>query len=99
MSAWAACRRTALGPGKMDPSEPLGQIVSWSDPNDLLTWYLGADFKSWQASDQSGILVVNKMVRNATTFNWLWLFENPNPAHNDYAKNRIVIRSLLLPLK
>jgi hypothetical protein len=99
LSAWAGCRRTALGPGNMDPAKPLGQIVSWSDPNDLLTWYLGADFKSWQASDQSDILVVNNLVKNATTFNWLWLFENPDHAHNDYAKNRVVIRSLLQPLQ
>ena len=98
-SAWSTCRQTALGPRNMDPSKPVGQIVSWSDPNDLLTWYLGADFKSWQASDHSDILVVNKLVKNATTFNWLWLFESPDHAHNDYAKNPVVIRSLLQPLQ
>jgi hypothetical protein len=99
LSAWCNARRQALGIGTAAPSKPLGQIISWSDPNDLLTWFLGDDFKAWQAPPRNDILVINNLVKNATTWNWLWLFENPELAHGNYATNPAVIRSLLQPLQ
>jgi hypothetical protein len=95
LSAWSRARRQTLGIGNAVPSQPLGQIVSWSDANDLLTWYLGDDFTNWQAPSQNDIRVVNKLVKNATTWNWLGLLENPELAHGNYATNPAVIRSLL----
>ena len=64
------------------------QIVAWSDPNDLL---------SWEVPDLSkeGINVVNLYPKNATR--WLWLLEMPLAAHDNYAKNKSVIRALLNP--
>jgi len=64
------------------------QIVAWSDPNDLL---------SWEVPDLSkeGINAVNLYPKNATR--WLWLLEMPLAAHDNYAKNKGVIRALLNP--
>lgn len=99
LAAWSAQRKLAQSRGAADDSKPLGQIVAWSDPNDLLTWYLGNDFQLWQATPATRILVVNHIVKNATTWNWLGLLESPEHAHDDYAKNSEVIRSLLKPLE
>ena len=99
LETWSAQRKLFAGAGAADGSKPLGQIVAWSDPNDLLTWYLGADFQTWQATPASRILVVNNVVKNATTWNWIGLLENPEHAHDDYAKNPNVIRSILKPLE
>jgi hypothetical protein len=62
------------------------QIVAWSDPNDLL---------SWQLPDIQGINIVNLHPKNS--IRWLWLFENPIAAHDNYATNKDVIRALLKP--
>lgn len=99
LGAWDTQRKLLESRGANDDSKPLGQIVAWSDPNDLLTWYLGGDFQSWQATPGTRILIVNHIVKNATTWNWLWLFESPEHAHDNYAKNSDVIRSLLKPLE
>jgi hypothetical protein len=72
------------------------QIVAWSDPNDLLTWYLGEDFERWQANG-NGVHVVNRLVKNAP--HWFWAVEGPTSAHDNYAKNSEVIRELLKPLQ
>jgi hypothetical protein len=62
------------------------QIVAWSDPNDLLSWHV---------PDLAGATVVNLYAKNS--FRWFWLFENPLGAHDNYAKNNQVIKSLLKP--
>jgi hypothetical protein len=62
------------------------QIVAWSDPNDLL---------SWQLPDSQGINIVNLHPKNS--IRWLWLFENPMAARDNYAANKDVIRALLKP--
>lgn len=75
-----------------------GTVVAWSDPNDLLTWYLAGEFQNWQTDPNgtsNGICVENQLVKNATTWNWLGLFENPERAHDKYAVNPRVIRALL----
>lgn len=92
---WAAERRNVVASGALPATDPLAQIVAWSDPNDLLTWYLGEDFERWQAAD--GVKVANRRVKNAR--HWFWIVEGPTSAHDDYAKNREVIRELLKPLQ
>jgi hypothetical protein len=98
LEVWSNQRKIAKGLGSASTTELLGQIISWSDPNDLLTWYLGGDFQAWQTRTGSGISVVNNIVKNSSTWNWLWLFENPGDAHDNYAKNPKIIRSILKPL-
>jgi hypothetical protein len=108
LESWSQQRGTALGrsatgSGCAGPgSEPLAQIVAWSDPDDLLTWYLGADFQQWQAKSadgrtENGVCVVNNLVKNTTR--WFGLIAAPLAAHDNYAKNPRVIRALLEPLQ
>jgi hypothetical protein len=103
---WSENRRNSLLRDPIactDPTGmPLGEIVSWSDSNDLLTWYLGKDFEDWQthnhdaANSINGICVTNYVVKNASHI--LGLLELPGSAHDNYAKNPEVIKSLLKPL-
>ena len=97
LSAWGDQRRKVENIGTAEPGcrNPLGQIVSWSDPSDLLTFYFGKDFTDWQAKPGTGICVVNKLVKNSPSWYFLGLLENPGPAHTDYARNPNVIKSLL----
>jgi hypothetical protein len=99
LEAWSTQRKLSGNRDSSDDSKPLGQIIAWSDPNDLLTWYLGDDFQSWQAKPETRIVIVNNIVKNASTWNWLWLLESPEHAHDNYARNPKVIRSLLQPLE
>lgn len=88
LSYWTA-QRTALQKGPLDLAHAVGnlpQIVAWSDPNDPL---------SWQLPDIEGIDVVNLYPKNS--IRWLWLFENPSAAHDNYAENKTVIHVLLRP--
>jgi hypothetical protein len=88
LANWAA-KRAALQnvPGPLaHVAGGMQQIVAWSDPNDLL---------SWQLPDIQGINIVNLHPQNS--IRWLWLFENPLAAHDNYAKNKDVIRALLKP--
>jgi len=70
------------------PSAPQGckppRIIALNDPSDLLTWTVPA---------LSDIHVENYSVRNST--HWLWLFENPTPAHGNYAKDKRAIKEML----
>lgn len=75
-------------------SSQVAQIVAWNDANDLLTWYLAEDFQQWQAPSNENVYVQNFAVRNAS--HWL-ILEGPLSAHDNYAKNRQVIRSLFKP--
>ena len=57
------------------------EIVAFSDPSDLLTW---------RVPKLRDVDVVNLYPQNA--LHWFWLFESPTDAHDNYAKNRAVIR-------
>jgi hypothetical protein len=89
--AYWTIQRMAFQKGPADLAHAIGglsQIVAWSDPNDLL---------SWQLPDIEGVDVVNLYPKNA--IHWLWLFENPLAAHDNYAKNKKVIQALLRPMQ
>ncbi len=61
------------------------QVVAFSDPSDVLTW---------RVPRIGNVDVVNLDVQNAP--HWFWLFESPNAAHVDYAKNKDVLRVMFL---
>jgi hypothetical protein len=62
----------------------LPRITALNDPSDLLTWTV---------PPIASVEVVNYSVKNARS--WLWLIENPTPAHNNYAKDKRAIEDLL----
>lgn len=64
------------------------QIVAWSDPSDLLTW---------RVPEIGGIQIENLYVQNAT--HWFWLVESPLGAHDNYAKNKHVLRLMFRNIK
>jgi hypothetical protein len=70
------------------PNAPLEckppRIVALNDPSDLLTWTVPA---------LGDIHVENYSVKNST--HWLWLFENPTSAHNNYATDKRAIKEML----
>ncbi len=68
--------------GGGNPNQP--QIVAWSDPSDLLTWYV---------PPIDCVHVVNIPIKNA--IHWFWLFEGPLSAHDNYAKKNKVIRAAI----
>ncbi len=57
------------------------QVVAWSDPSDVIT------FRVPKIGD---VDVVNLYAQNATR--WFGLFASPTKAHDDYAKNKEVLR-------
>jgi hypothetical protein len=61
------------------------QVIAWSDPSDLLSWYVPAI---------EGLVIDNLYVRNTW---WHWLFANPSSAHDNYDKNKTVLRIMLGP--
>jgi hypothetical protein len=63
------------------------QVVAWSDPSDLLTWRVP------QIGD---LVIVNLYVRNTW---WRWLFIDPIAVHDNYARNKEVLRTMMLPTK
>lgn len=60
------------------------QIVALNDPSDLLTWTV---------PKLSSVDVNNVVVKNAR--HWLWLFESPTKAHDNYATNKNAIGHML----
>jgi hypothetical protein len=72
--------QTALHPGDEAAREKV-QVVAWSDPSDVITFLV---------PKIGDVDVVNLYVRNA--FRWFGLFETPVGAHDDYARNRDVLR-------
>lgn len=60
------------------------QIVALNDPSDLLTWTV---------PKISSVDVSNIVVKNAR--HWLWLFESPTKAHDNYATNQNAIGQML----
>lgn len=60
------------------------RIIALNDPSDLLTRTVPA---------LGDIDVENYSVKNST--HWLWLFENPNSAHSNYATDKRAIKEML----
>lgn len=60
------------------------RIVALNDPSDLLTWTVPA---------LSAVDVENYTVKNS--IHWFWLIEDPSKAHNNYAKDKRVIKEML----
>ena len=60
------------------------RIVALNDPSDLLTWTV---------PDLPYVEVENYSVKNS--IRWLWIIENPNKAHNNYATDKRAIREIL----
>jgi hypothetical protein len=60
------------------------QIIALNDPSDLLTWTV---------PELGDIHVENYIVKNST--HWLWLFENPTKAHDNYATDKRAIKEML----
>ena len=73
---------------RSQPNAPQGckppLIIALNDPSDLLTWTVPA---------LGDIHVVNYSVKNST--HWLWLFENPTSAHNNYVTDKRAIKEML----
>lgn len=65
------------------PQEP--EIFAWSDPSDVLTWYV---------PPMAGVKVDNLYVRNTW---WHWLVADPQTAHANYAKNKGVLKVMMRP--
>ena len=74
--------QTALHPSDAAARSKV-QVVAWSDPSDVIT------FRVPKIGD---VDVVNLYVRNA--FRWFGLFETPVGAHDDYARNKEVLRAM-----
>jgi hypothetical protein len=73
----------ALSPSTQPPKPP-AQIVAFSDPSDLLSWYV---------PPIADIMVTNISVRNT---GWHWLFASPQGVHGGYAINeKEVIRVMM----
>ncbi|MGC2300341.1 MAG: hypothetical protein WA476_16145, partial [Acidobacteriaceae bacterium] len=66
---------------------PRPQIIAWSDPNDLLSWFVPAI---------AGVHVVNLPVRNAA-FRLPPFLVSPTGAHANYAENRNILRVIFKP--
>jgi hypothetical protein len=69
--------------GAPAPQEP--EIFAWSDPSDVLTWYV---------PPMAGVKVDNLYVRNTW---WHWLVADPETAHGNYAKNKGVLKAMMKP--
>jgi broad specificity phosphatase PhoE len=72
--------QTSLHPGD-EPARKKVQVVAWNDPSDVITFLVP------RIGD---VDVVNLFVQNA--HRWFGLFESPTNAHDDYAKNKDVLR-------
>ena len=64
----------------------LPRIIALNDSNDLLTWTVPA---------LSTVDVRNYPVKNS--IRWFWLLENPTRAHDNYAKDKRIIKEMLQP--
>lgn len=93
LEAWGRLRCNYLKslPGSMGTcGRP--QIVALNDPSDLLTWTIPEQLASVDPSS-APVEVHNVSVKNAP--HWLWLFERPTKAHDDYARSKSAIRQML----
>ncbi|MFZ0689749.1 MAG: hypothetical protein WAM68_07950 [Acidobacteriaceae bacterium] len=85
ISHWQ-CQR-AIYLQQRSTASPKPQIIAWSDPNDLLSWYVPAI---------AGVHVVNLSVRNAA-FRIPPFLVSPTGAHANYAQNRTILRTIFKP--
>ena len=88
LEEWGRLRRNYLT-SQMDSNRKNlapPQIISWSDPSDLLTW---------NVPELRFVVVKNRTVKNS--IHWLWLLEWPSDAHGNYAMNNKVINVMLKP--
>jgi hypothetical protein len=85
LEAWgnARCDYLKALPGSAQQCQP-PRITALNDPSDLLTWTVPS---------LPTIEVKNVTVKNAT--HWFGLIENPNLAHNHYARDKRVIEEML----
>jgi len=70
-------------PDEFTATGKVRQVVAFSDPSDILTFYVPAI---------EGAKVVNLYDRNG--FNWFGLFENPVTAHTGHSGNKQVLKKL-----
>jgi hypothetical protein len=85
ISHWQCQRRIYLE--RRGSAAPRPQIIAWSDPNDLLSWFVPAI---------AGVHVVNLPVRNAA-FRLPPFLVSPTGAHANYAENRNILRVIFKP--
>jgi hypothetical protein len=85
ISHWQCQRQIYLQ--QRSSAAPKPQIIAWSDPNDLLSWYVPAI---------AGVHVVNLSVRNAA-FRIPPFLVSPTGAHANYAENRTILRTIFKP--
>ena len=85
LQMWRALRQNfgdaTRGPDALPVKPP--QVIAWSDPSDLLTWCI---------PEAKPLTIVNLYVRNIW---WHWLIANPGPAHENYASNKSVLRTIM----
>jgi hypothetical protein len=91
LSGFIELRRLARSPEESTgaESQPLS-VVAFSDPNDLLTYFLSERFKNHCAD----VRFANVTVTNADKL-WLFLAADPIRAHSHYRENAEVIRMVL----
>jgi hypothetical protein len=85
ISHWQCQRQIYLQ--QRSTASPKPQIIAWSDPNDLLSWYVPAI---------AGVRVVNLSVHNAA-FRIPPILVSPTGAHANYAENRTILRTIFKP--
>jgi len=85
ISHWQCQRQIYLQQRSTASAKP--QIIAWSDPNDLLSWYVPAI---------AGVHVVNLSVRNAA-FRIPPFLVSPTGAHANYAENRKILSVIFKP--
>lgn len=85
ISHWQCQRQIYLQ--QRSSAAPRPQIIAWSDPNDLLSWFVPAI---------AGVHVVNLPVRNAA-FRLPPFLVSPSGAHANYAENKNILRVIFKP--
>ena len=96
LETWSALRRSYLADQKSAGGNAFAppRIVAWSDPSDVLTWTV-PEFQTGTGPDV--VTVKDRTIKNAP--HWLWLFESPTKAHENYAANKRIIQEMLRPTK
>jgi hypothetical protein len=77
------CDYVRSRPGTSQGCRP-PRITALNDPSDLLTWTV---------PNLPGVEVENYTVKNSA--HWLWMFENPTKAHNNYSRDKRAIKEML----
>jgi hypothetical protein len=89
LTAWAQLRKDYITLGASNPGcQQKPQLIAWSDPSDLLTY---------PVPKIDDALVTNLYVQNS--MHWLWSFEGPIKAHDNYVNNKHVVGTMLRSTK